>query len=83
MVLAPGVKALRAVEPSEGMREVWSKNVQDSRATVIEGTFDSTHVPAGWADLIVIAQVSALCMNIFLCINHVYPFEGLSLVPRL
>ncbi|KAH8116974.1 S-adenosyl-L-methionine-dependent methyltransferase [Phellopilus nigrolimitatus] len=52
---------LRAVEPSEGMREVFTKTVTDSRASVANGTFDSTGVPDAWADLIVIAQAFHWC----------------------
>lgn len=48
---------LRAVEPSEGMREQFSKTVTDARVTVAEGTFDRTGVEDGWADLVVVAQV--------------------------
>lgn len=48
---------LKAIEPSEGMRDVFSKTVQDDRATVSEGSFDNTGVENGWADLVVIAQV--------------------------
>jgi phospholipid N-methyltransferase len=51
------VKAWKAIEPSAGMREVFSKTVIDSRVTVSEGTFDNTGVESGWADLVVIAQV--------------------------
>lgn len=52
------IGALRAIEPSVGMRDFWTKTVKDSRATIVEGTFDSTGVEDGWADLIVIAQAS-------------------------
>jgi hypothetical protein len=39
------------------MREVFSKTVQDERVISSEGTFDHTGVEAGWADLVVVAQV--------------------------
>lgn len=52
---------LRAVEPSEGMRSVFSKTVLDPRATAVEGTFDHTNVEDGWADLVVIAQAYHWC----------------------
>jgi SAM-dependent methyltransferase len=39
------------------MRDVFARNVQDSRVAIQEGTFDSTGLEDGWADLIVIAQV--------------------------
>ena len=48
---------LRAVEPGEGMREVFSKEVTDPRVTLLNGTFDDTGVPDGWADVIISAQV--------------------------
>lgn len=39
------------------MRSTFSSQVKDDRVTVAEGTFDSTGVDQGWADLVVIAQV--------------------------
>jgi len=51
------VGQLKAIEPSEGMRDVFSKTVQDARITVAKGSFDNTGVEDGWADLVVIAQV--------------------------
>lgn len=56
---ATSIGALRAIEPSVGMRDFWTKTVNDDRATIVEGTFDSTGVEDGWADLIVIAQASS------------------------
>ncbi|KAF5373778.1 hypothetical protein D9758_000584 [Tetrapyrgos nigripes] len=50
------IQKLIAIEPSSGMREVFSKTVQDERVSVKEGTFDSTGVENGWADIIIIAQ---------------------------
>ncbi|KAI0093912.1 S-adenosyl-L-methionine-dependent methyltransferase [Irpex rosettiformis] len=55
------IKELRAVEPSAGMREQFTKTVDDSRASVAEGTFDTTGVEDGWADLVVIAQAFHWC----------------------
>ncbi|EMD38390.1 hypothetical protein CERSUDRAFT_82644 [Gelatoporia subvermispora B] len=55
------IKELHAVEPSEGMREVFDRTVADERVSVAEGTFDSTGVPDGWADLVVIAQAFHWC----------------------
>lgn len=54
---ASSVKELKAIEPSEGMREVFTKTVTDGRASASEGTFAATGVPSGWADIIIIAQV--------------------------
>ncbi|CDO69549.1 hypothetical protein BN946_scf184785.g54 [Trametes cinnabarina] len=50
------IKELRAIEPSEGMREVFSKTVTDPRVSVREGTFTASNIEDGWADLVVIAQ---------------------------
>ncbi|KAF7440539.1 hypothetical protein PC9H_000885 [Pleurotus ostreatus] len=58
---ASSIKSLRAIEPSEGMREVFSKSVNDERVTVTEGTFDTTNVEDGWADLVVVAQAFHWC----------------------
>ncbi|OBZ75599.1 putative methyltransferase-like C25B8.10 [Grifola frondosa] len=55
------VKQLRAIEPSEGMRDVFAKSVTDARVSIAEGTFDSTGVEDGWADLVVIAQAFHWC----------------------
>ena len=54
---AGAIAELRAVEPSAGMREVFSKSVTDPRVSVREGTFDTTGIEDGWADVVVIAQV--------------------------
>ncbi|KAF7778688.1 hypothetical protein Agabi119p4_3033 [Agaricus bisporus var. burnettii] len=50
-----------AVEPSAGMRRVFEHSVKDKRIHVQEGTFQSTGVTTGWADLIVIAQAYHWC----------------------
>ncbi|KAL0946845.1 hypothetical protein HGRIS_013013 [Hohenbuehelia grisea] len=52
---------LKAVEPSEGMRHVFTSTVQDERVTMHEGTFDTTHVDNAWADLIIVAQAFHWC----------------------
>jgi len=59
----PLIRELRAIEPSEGMREVFSRTVKDDRVTVSEGTFQSTGVEDGWADVVVSAQV---CAHVYL-----------------
>ncbi len=51
------IQELKAVEPSEGMREVFSKKIKDDRISVSHGLFHSTGVEDGWADLVIIAQV--------------------------
>ncbi|KAJ7705360.1 S-adenosyl-L-methionine-dependent methyltransferase [Mycena rosella] len=57
------VRALKAVEPSEGMRETFAKYTEDARVVVAEGTFDATGVDDGWADLIIIAQAFHWCVD--------------------
>lgn len=39
------------------MRDIFAKSISDDRIHLKEGTFQSTGVEAGWADLVVIAQV--------------------------
>ncbi|KAL6306611.1 S-adenosyl-L-methionine-dependent methyltransferase [Sparassis latifolia] len=55
------VNQFRAIEPSEGMRDVFAKSVRDPRVSVADGTFDSTGVDDGWADVVVIAQAFHWC----------------------
>ena len=40
------------------MRAVFAEKTKDDRVTVAEGTFDRVDAEDGWADLVVIAQVS-------------------------
>lgn len=58
---AKSVKELKAVEPSEGMRNFFIKSTVETdpekRVSVREGTFDRTGIEDGVADMIVIAQV--------------------------
>ncbi|KAJ7769023.1 S-adenosyl-L-methionine-dependent methyltransferase [Mycena olivaceomarginata] len=51
-------KELRAIEPSQGMRDVFNKTVSSEHGSVsvADGTFEETHVEDGWADLVVVAQ---------------------------
>jgi hypothetical protein len=56
------IRFLKAVEPSEGMRETFLKYTPDDRVVLSEGTFNNMGLETGWADLVVIAQV-----NLFLC----------------
>lgn len=51
------VGELRAIEPSEGMRETFDKRTKDPRVSCLPGDFLNTGVEGGWADLVVIAQV--------------------------
>ncbi|TFK55041.1 S-adenosyl-L-methionine-dependent methyltransferase [Heliocybe sulcata] len=55
------VARLRALEPSEGMRDVFSKTVKDDRVSIADGTFDTTGVEDGWADLVLVAQAFHWC----------------------
>ncbi|KAL1944507.1 hypothetical protein VTO73DRAFT_2937 [Trametes versicolor] len=58
---ANSIKELRAIEPSEGMRKVFTETVNDPRVSAQEGTFDTTGIEDGWADLVVIAQAFHWC----------------------
>lgn len=60
---ATSIGTLRAIEPSDGMRDFWTKCVQDTRCTIVDGTFDDTGVEDGWADLIIIAQAFHWCLD--------------------
>ena len=42
------------------MRTVFAEKTKDYRVTIAEGTFDGVDAGDGWADLIVVAQVSPL-----------------------
>ncbi|KAF5330601.1 hypothetical protein D9619_005731 [Psilocybe cf. subviscida] len=55
------LQTLKAIEPSEGMREVFVSKVVDPRISCAHGTFDDTGVEDGWADLVVIAQAFHWC----------------------
>ncbi|KAJ7109424.1 S-adenosyl-L-methionine-dependent methyltransferase [Mycena epipterygia] len=58
---ASAIKELRAFEPSEGMRDVFSKTISDKRVSIADGTFQQTSVEDGWADLVVVAQAFHWC----------------------
>jgi len=60
---ASSIGEIKAVEPSEGMRTVFAREVTDPRVSVSEGTFDKTGVAEAWADLIVIAQAYHWCLD--------------------
>jgi len=55
------IKELVAVEPSQGMRDVFAKSINDDRIHLREGTFQATGVEDGWADLVVMAQAYHWC----------------------
>ena len=67
---ADTVKELRAIEPSAGMRDQFTKSVQDPRVSLREGTFDATGIEDGWADLIVIAQVRLVASSFEVIASH-------------
>ena len=48
---------LTAVEPSEGMRTIFDKSVQDERVSCQNGSFENTGITNHSADLVVVAQV--------------------------
>ena len=52
------INEIKCVEPNEGMLKAFREAIHDPRAIASEGTFSSTEVESGWADLIVIATVS-------------------------
>ncbi|KAI0306446.1 S-adenosyl-L-methionine-dependent methyltransferase [Multifurca ochricompacta] len=58
---ATTVGKLTAVEPSEGMRTIFSKSVLDERVSCQEGSFENTGVSSHSADLVVIAQAFHWC----------------------
>ncbi|ESK94566.1 methyltransferase type 11 [Moniliophthora roreri MCA 2997] len=55
------INQLKAAEPSSGMRQVFAQTVNDARVSVREGTFDTTGVESGWADIVIIAQAFHWC----------------------
>jgi len=57
------IRSLKAIEPSEGMREAFLKYTQDDRVEAFNGSFDDTGVESGWADLIVIAHAFHWCLD--------------------
>lgn len=56
--------ALRAIDPNEGMREIFASTIKDSRVTLTDGTFDNTGVDDGWADAILIVTVRLITLYI-------------------
>jgi len=55
------VERITAIEPSDGMREVFSKQTQDPRATTKAGTFEDTGIADASADFVVVAQAWHWC----------------------
>lgn len=70
------IKAVKAIEPSAGMRDVFSQTVEDDRVTVSEGTFEETGVDDKWADVVIIAQVSRASTRMRIPgLNHLQAFH--------
>ncbi|KAJ7054083.1 S-adenosyl-L-methionine-dependent methyltransferase [Mycena amicta] len=57
------IRKLKAVEPSDGMRETFAEHTVDDRIELSSGTFDNTGLPTGWADMIAIAQAYHWCLD--------------------
>ncbi|PPQ80173.1 hypothetical protein CVT24_006569 [Panaeolus cyanescens] len=59
------IRTIKAIEPSSGMREVFTRTVTPLNTaidiTITEGTFQDTHVESGWADVVLIAQAYHWC----------------------
>ncbi|TFL07306.1 S-adenosyl-L-methionine-dependent methyltransferase [Pterulicium gracile] len=53
---AQSVGTLKAVEPSQGMRDTFNAKTEDDRVSIQDGTFQQTNLPDGWADMVIIAQ---------------------------
>jgi hypothetical protein len=49
--------SLHAVDPNEGMREVFASVVTDPRVKLTDGTFDNTGAEDEWADFVIMAAV--------------------------
>jgi len=58
---ANAVGKITAVEPSEGMRTIFTKSVQDDRVSCQNGSFENTGIPNHFADLVVVAQAFHWC----------------------
>ena len=62
---ANSIGRLNAVEPSEGMRNTFDKDIQNRYIITTNGTFEVTGLEDSWADVIIIAQVSIrVCSNL-------------------
>ena len=77
------IKQIKAVEPSEGMRSVFSQRNNDDRVTVAEGTFSATGIADGWADLVFIAQVCGFSFSCSCSQFHRRPIIGVPIMKQL
>jgi Methyltransferase domain len=57
------IASIHAVEPSEGMRRTFGDKTRDDRVSCHDGTFTETGEQDGWADAVIIAQVSYFSMK--------------------
>ncbi|THH05761.1 hypothetical protein EW145_g4554 [Phellinidium pouzarii] len=55
---------LKCIDPNEGMRAVFASTVKDPRVSLYDGTFDTTGVPDGWADVILCATAFHWCSDL-------------------
>jgi hypothetical protein len=63
------------------MRAQFSQTVKDPRVSLKEGTFENTHAPDAWADLVIVGKsanrlVLRVCPDLDVCIS-----SSFSLVP--
>ena len=77
------IKQIKAIEPSEGMRSVFSQQVKDDRVIVAEGTFTATGIADNWADLVVIAQVCSFSFSCSCSQFHHRPIIGVPTMKQL
>ncbi|KAJ7632666.1 S-adenosyl-L-methionine-dependent methyltransferase [Roridomyces roridus] len=68
---ASDLNQLQVFEPSEGMRDVFSKTVSDPRISLFAGTFQQTSVETGWADVVIIAQAFHWCPDFALAAKEI------------
>jgi len=74
------IKEIRAVEPSEGMRDQFSRSLSDDRVTLSDGVFQCTGVEEGWADLVIVAQAWHWCPDFDAALaefSHILKPEGI------
>ncbi|KAK0228231.1 hypothetical protein IW262DRAFT_1264621 [Armillaria fumosa] len=53
------IRKSRAVEPNARTRDVFVKTVHDERVSAREGTFDTTNIKDGWANVLLTSSVHA------------------------
>lgn len=75
------VGKMTAVEPSEGMRNIFTGSITDERVSCQNGSFENTGVSDQSADLVVVAQVTDHYPSNR--VKSIHPVSGLSLVSGL